>query len=114
MIVEGNELIANLTNILNNNTASPSEIRKLAEEVRLTKTSPLIHNFPFCLHNLSDIMYSQTLALNLQLDPEEIKALANKIDETVSRLENVENIINNTRFDLALVNRLQDSANITR
>lgn len=59
-------------------------------------------------------MYSQTLALNLQLDPEEIKALANKIDETVSRLENVENIIQNTRFDLARVNRLQDAANSTR
>lgn len=59
-------------------------------------------------------MYSQTLALNLQLDPEQIKALANKIDETVSRLENVENIIQNTRFDLARVNHLQDAANSTR
>lgn len=33
MIDEGGELINNLTEILNNNTASPSEIKKLAEEV---------------------------------------------------------------------------------
>lgn len=33
LISEGNDLIANLTVILNNNTASPSEIKKLAEEV---------------------------------------------------------------------------------
>lgn len=35
LISEGNDLIANLTVILNNNTASPGEIRKLAEEVSL-------------------------------------------------------------------------------
>lgn len=33
LINEGNDLIVNLTTILNNNTASPSEIKKLAEEV---------------------------------------------------------------------------------
>lgn len=33
LINEGNELIANLTSVLNNNTASPDEIQKLAEEV---------------------------------------------------------------------------------
>lgn len=35
MIGDGNELITNLTNILNNNTASPVEIRKLADEVSI-------------------------------------------------------------------------------
>lgn len=33
LINEGNQLIQNLTGILQNNTASPSEIKKLAEEV---------------------------------------------------------------------------------
>lgn len=41
LITEGNELIANLTKVLESNTASPSEIRKLAEEVRLAITTCL-------------------------------------------------------------------------
>lgn len=38
MITEGNELIGNLTAILNNNTASPAEIKKLADEVSIVIT----------------------------------------------------------------------------
>lgn len=38
MITEGNELIGNLTAILNNNTASPAEIKKLADEVSIEIT----------------------------------------------------------------------------
>jgi len=87
LISQGNDLIANLTNVLNNNTASPDEIRNIAE---------------------------QTSALNLELDPEEIKALANKIDETVSQLENVEAIIYNTRHDLERVEQLKNQANESR
>lgn len=87
LIYQGNELIANLTNVLNNNTASPDEIRNIAE---------------------------QTSALNLELDPEEIKALASKIDETVSQLENVETIIYNTRHDLERVEQLKNQANESR
>lgn len=56
----------------------------------------------------------QTLALNLQLDPEEIKALASKIDATVSQLENVDTIIQNTRSDLSRVNNLKDVAQNSR
>lgn len=36
LINEGNELIANLTGILHNKTASPEEIEKLANEVSLS------------------------------------------------------------------------------
>lgn len=54
------------------------------------------------------------MALNLRLDPEEIKALASKIDATVSQLENVDTIIQNTRGDLSHVNKLKDKAQNSR
>lgn len=38
LINDGNDLIANLSTILNNNTASPAEIKKLAEEVSILNT----------------------------------------------------------------------------
>lgn len=47
----------------------------------------------------------------LELDPQEIKNLATRIDETVSSLENVEDIIEETRADLAAVEHLKDRAN---
>lgn len=50
----------------------------------------------------------QVLELNLQLDPEQIKELANKIDETVSQLENVDTIIEETRADLEHATQLQE------
>lgn len=48
------------------------------------------------------------------MDPEQIKDLANKIDETVSQLENVDQIIENTRADLALATNLKEDALSTR
>lgn len=54
--------------------------------------------------------FLQTLELKLQLDPEQIKEMATKIDDTVSQLENVDTIIQNTRSDLARVNNLKDIA----
>lgn len=54
------------------------------------------------------------MALELELDPEEIKVLADKIDETVSQLENVETIISNTRQDLERVENLKRQANETK
>lgn len=50
----------------------------------------------------------------MRLDPEEIKALASKIDATVAQLENVDTIIYNTRDDLNRVNELKDAAQGTR
>ncbi|XP_055695879.1 laminin subunit beta-1 [Lutzomyia longipalpis] len=76
--------ITNLTDVINSNTALPSEIEAIADE---------------------------TLKLALELDPEEIKNLATRIDETVSSLENVEDIIEQTRGDLATVENLKDRAN---
>lgn len=55
--------------------------------------------------------FSQTLALDLELDPEEIRILADKIESTVSQLENVESIIDNTRYDLERVENLKELAN---
>lgn len=52
----------------------------------------------------------KTLHLNLHLDPDEIKFLANRIDETVLQLENVETIITNTRSDLSDVENLKNEA----
>lgn len=60
------------------------------------------------------IHFSQTLELNLQLDPEQIKELADKIDDTVSQLENVDEIIESTRSDLALATNLKDVSFSTR
>lgn len=77
------DLITNLTNTISNNTASPNEIKGIAEEI---------------------------LKLDLHLDPAEIKHLANSIDQTVAELENVEQIIENTRHDLELVEGLRNNA----
>lgn len=52
--------------------------------------------------------------MNLQLDPEEIKVLANKINETVKTLDNVQIIIQNTRTDLDLVENLKNQANASK
>lgn len=83
LIRHSRELITNLTNAISNNTASPKEIRMLADEI---------------------------LQLDLELDPKEIELLANNIDETVRKLEGVDQIIENTRGDLELVDKLRESA----
>lgn len=83
LLAEGRDLITNLTNVVSNNTASPNEIKSIAEEI---------------------------LKLDLRLDPDEIKHLANNIDQTVAELENVEAIIENTRHDLELVEGLRNNA----
>lgn len=57
---------------------------------------------------------SQTIAMDLQLDPEEIKVLANKIDAAVSQLDDVESIIQKTRHDLERVERLKELANASK
>lgn len=56
----------------------------------------------------------QTLAQNLELDPEQIKDLAMRIQQVVSSLVNVDNIIANTRDDLELVRHLKERANATK
>lgn len=83
MLAEGKELITNLTNVSSENDASPDKIKSIADEV---------------------------LKLDLRLDPDEIKHLANNIDETVAALDNVEIIIENTRHDLELVEGLRNNA----
>jgi coxsackievirus/adenovirus receptor len=82
-IDKARDLINNLTNIINNNTASPNEI---------------------------DTIVDQVMQLDLHLEPEEIKHLANQIDQTVLELENVETIIANTRSDLEQVEQLKKTA----
>lgn len=83
LLAEGRDLISNLTNVVSNNTASPNEIKSIAEEI---------------------------LTLDLQLDPADIKHLANNIDQTVAALDNVELIIENTKHDLELVEGLRNNA----
>jgi coxsackievirus/adenovirus receptor len=83
LLSEGRDLITNLTDIVSNNTASPNEIKTIAEDI---------------------------LKLDLHLDPAEIKHLANNIDQTVAELDNVEQIIENTRLDLELVEGLRNNA----
>jgi laminin, beta 1 len=83
LLTEGRDLIKTLNDIISNDTASPDEIKEIAEGV---------------------------LKLNLHLDPDEIKHLANNIDKTVAELENVDQIIENTRFDLEMVEQLKTKA----
>jgi laminin, beta 1 len=77
------ELITYLTEAINNNTASPSEITALTED---------------------------TLKFELHLDPNEINNLAGKITTAVSHLENVDSIIASTRNDLERVQELKEDA----
>lgn len=56
----------------------------------------------------------QTLALELELNTDEIQTLANKISATLSNLDNVEMIISNTRNDLERVENLKQQANATK
>lgn len=49
--------------------------------------------------------------MSLELDPEEIKDLADRIDKVVSSLVNVDTIIDNTKDDLDKVKALKDRAN---
>jgi laminin beta 1 len=83
LLNDGRDLIGNLTSIISNNTASPAEIKEIAENI---------------------------LKLDLHLDPSEIKHLANNIDQTVAELENVDDIIENTRHDLEMVEKLKENA----
>jgi laminin, beta 1 len=83
LIETSRELIKNLTNTVSNNTASPNEINILAKEI---------------------------LDLDLELDPNEIRLLADNIGSTVSKLDNVDNIIQNTKEDLANVEKLRQDA----
>lgn len=108
-INKGSDLIGNLTDILNDKTAPPEEIEKLANEV---SSDCNLSSKSFSGNFLHFVL--QTLSLNLRLDPEEIKALASKIDATVAQLENVDTIIYNTRDDLARVNDLKYEAEGTR
>lgn len=83
LLLEGRGLITNLTDIIANDTASPNEIKDVADHI---------------------------MKLNLHLDPAEIKHLANNIDQTVADLENVEVIIENTRQDLENVENLKNNS----
>lgn len=80
---EAEDLVHQLSNAYNNDVASAADIRQKAED---------------------------TLALRLELDHNEIKKLANKINETVSQLDNVDAIILNTRQDLEDVQQLKEQA----
>lgn len=83
LLNEGRDLIQSLTNVISNNTASPDEIKELAENI---------------------------MKLDLHLEPEEIKHLANNIDKIVAELENVQTILDNTRQDLEMVENLKNDA----
>lgn len=80
---EAEGLVQALTGAYNNDVASAEQIAEVAKK---------------------------TLALKLELDRDEIKNLANQINETVAQLDNVETIISNTRQDLESVQRLKEEA----
>ncbi|EDS41864.1 laminin beta-2 chain [Culex quinquefasciatus] len=70
MIKSANHVVTNLTDIIDNNTATPEKIRELAEQIQ---------------------------QYTLQLQPDQIQTLTEQIDEAVSHLES---IIRNTKHDL--------------
>lgn len=83
LIDRSNVLVANLTDMIENTTASPGEMRALIEQV---------------------------MSHTLQLDPDQIDDLAQKIQDAVSHLVNVEAIIRNTETDLRRVEMLKADA----
>lgn len=87
LIVQANGVVTALTDIIDNNTATPDKIRELAEQI---------------------------MGYTLQLDPDQIQKLAQQIDEAVSHLENVESIIRNTEHDLLRVEALKDNTLATK
>ena len=52
----------------------------------------------------------QILAMKIDLEPEKITEMANKIKEAVHHLTNIDPIIEETKDDLALVNELRENA----
>lgn len=83
LINEARDLIVTLTDLIENNTASPNDIKHLAD---------------------------QTINQELTLDPDAIKYLAKKIDDTVAQLQNVDSIIAETREDMEEVENLKIDA----
>lgn len=80
LIEQANGVVTALTDIIDNNTATPEKIKDLADQV---------------------------MDYTLQLDPDQIQKLAEQIDEAVSHLENVETIIRHTEHDLQRVQDLK-------
>lgn len=87
LINDARDLITTLNELMNNHTASPDTIKNLAD---------------------------QTVALELTLDPDQIKILTKKIDMTVSKLENVDAIIQSTQGDMDRVEDLKADAEFTK
>lgn len=83
LLSDGQEKLVGLGSALANETASPEKIREIAQK---------------------------TLDLDLQLDHDEIATLASQIEKTVASLQNVEEIIENTQYDLDRVEGLKESA----
>ncbi|XP_058129242.1 laminin subunit beta-1 [Anopheles ziemanni] len=83
LIDRSNALVANLTDMIENTTASPGEMKALIDQV---------------------------MSHTLQLDPDQIDDLAQKIQDAVSHLVNVEAIIRNTETDLRRVELLKADA----
>lgn len=87
LISDARTQIEALSDLLNDQKASPDAIKVLAED---------------------------TVAKELTLDPEQIKMLTKKIDLTVSKLENVDSIIESTRGDMERVDELRSDAEFTK
>lgn len=83
LLADGEDKFKKLQAVVTNDTASPNKIRRIAED---------------------------TLKLDLQLDHDEIATLASQIEKTVASLENVEEIIENTQYDLDRVESLKKTA----
>ena len=83
LIKESNDLINNLTEVINDNSASPGEIMNLAMQI---------------------------LQLNLQFDPQQIEMMAMEIQKLLANLENVDEIIKETKTHLEDVEELKLNA----
>ncbi|XP_077998074.1 laminin subunit beta-1-like [Glandiceps talaboti] len=81
------DLLDAITDFLHSEGAKPSDIRRIAERV---------------------------LGMTISLTPDEIKALAREINETIQNLDNIEAILNATKDDLDRAKKLKADAERTK
>lgn len=59
-------------------------------------------------------MADKILALTIPINLTEIERIARQINETIQNLTNIDQIINETKADIAMTDKLKDRADIAR
>jgi hypothetical protein len=86
-VQDNDELLESVDEFLSKQRAKPDEIRNVATEV---------------------------LNKKIQLEPEQITELAQKINDTIASLTNIDDILLETSEDLSLANNLKNEADLAK